>query len=240
MAETAIAASPTGARSAQRRRRLVGLAASAALALGGAVVVPAAAQAADAETPSFTATVTEVPDDRIDIAIEGTGYGDVPALPGQSEPHAYFTLIEKGADLADVTQGQAAISAGIDESGNVSGILPIPAENLDASAEYEVISWPSRSNPTAETLYARADITIDWAALFPAEVPTWDPQLTVAPATDLNPAGDTVTVTGTGYNPAQGLYVFLCEDVELPADLWQLALGCRTGAALTTPSEDGT
>ncbi|MGO2520063.1 MAG: hypothetical protein ACTH8F_08075 [Microbacterium sp.] len=190
--------------------------------------------------PSFTAGVTEIPDERIDIAIEGTGYGDVQALPGQSEPHAYFTLIEKGADLSDVTETQSAISATIDADGNVSDIFPIPAAELDASIEYEVISWPSRSFPTEANLYARADITIDWTALFPVEEPTWDPQLTVSPATELNAEGDTVTVTAAGYNPAQGLYVFLCEDVELPADLWQLALGCRDGAALVTPTEDGT
>jgi nucleoside 2-deoxyribosyltransferase len=191
-------------------------------------------------TPSFTADVTEVADTQIDVAIEGTGYGDVKALPGQTEPHVYFTLIEKGADLANVGQADTAVSASVATDGTVSEVLTVPAEELDETKTYEVISWPSRSFPTEANIYARTDVTIDWTALFPAPAPTWDPQLTVTPATDLDPAGDTVTVTGTGYNPAQGIYVFLCTDVDLPADLWQLALGCRNGAKSFTPGADGT
>jgi len=238
MAVTAAAAAPLGARSAHRRRRLLGAAATAALALGSVVTLPSIAQAA--QTPSFTTAVTEVADERIDIAIEGSGYGDVQALPGQTEPHAYFTLIEKDADLTGVGQADTAVSASVETDGTISTVLSVPADELDASTEYEVISWPSRSFPTGANLYARTDITIDWAALFPVEEPTWSPQLTVTPATDLDPEGDTVSVTGTGYNPAQGLYVFLCADVDLPADLWQLALSCRSGAALVTPAADGT
>ncbi|MGO1316429.1 MAG: hypothetical protein ACTMIR_05285, partial [Cellulomonadaceae bacterium] len=165
-------------------------------------------------------------------------YGDVQALPGQSEPHAYFTLIEKDSDLSEVGQADTAISATVAPDGTVSDVLSVPADELVEGTSYEVISWPSRSFPTAETLYARADITIDWAVLFPVEEPVFEPSLSVDPASDLDPEGDTVTVTGTGYNPAQGIYVFICEDVDLPADLWALALGCRDGATVIYPSDD--
>src|SRR5690606_30830347 len=73
-------------------------------------------------------------------------------------------------------------------------------------------------------------------ALFPE--PVYAPELSVSPATDLDPAGDTVTVTGTGYNPAQPIYVFLCGDVELPADLWTAAMGCRDGAKVIYASTE--
>ncbi|SJM64459.1 hypothetical protein CZ774_12875 [Frigoribacterium sp. JB110] len=209
-----------------------------ALAFGGAILAPLTAQAA--EQPSFTAEVTEVANERIDVAIEGDGYGDVQALPGQTEPHAYFTLIEKDSDLSEVGQADTAISAEVAPDGTVSDVLSVSAGELVERTSYEVISWPSRSFPTAENLYARTDITIDWAALFPEEAPVFEPSLSVDPATDLNPEGDTVTVTGTGYNPAQGMYVFLCEDVDLPADLWSLALGCREGAAVVYPIDDTT
>ena len=53
----------------------------------------------------------------MDFAIEGSGFGDVTALPGQTEPHAYFTLIEVGADLSEVGQADTAISASIAEDG---------------------------------------------------------------------------------------------------------------------------
>src|SRR5690606_39815249 len=107
---------------------------------------------------------------------------------------------------------------------------------LDQAKSYEVISWPSRSFPSEENLYARTEVTIDWAALFPE--PVYAPELSVSPATDLDPAGDTVTVTGTGYNPAQPIYVFLCGDVELPADLWTAAMGCRDGAKVIYASTE--
>ncbi|MGO2111013.1 MAG: HtaA domain-containing protein [Pseudoclavibacter sp.] len=115
----------------------------------------------------MTTDVTEVAGERIDIAIDGAGFDEVEALPGQTEPHAYFTVIEKHSDLAAVEDTQDAISASVDVDGRVSDVLSIPAEVLDASKAYEVISWPSRSFPTEENLYARADIAIDWATLFP-------------------------------------------------------------------------
>ena len=51
-------------------------------------------------------------------------------------------------------------------------MLTVPADGLDASSSYEVISWPSRSFPTETNLYARADVEIDWAALFPGRFPS--------------------------------------------------------------------
>ncbi|WP_293696869.1 HtaA domain-containing protein, partial [uncultured Agrococcus sp.] len=71
------------------------------------------------------------------------------------------------------------------------------------------------------------------------EEPTWDPQLTVTPSTDLDPEGQTVTVTGAGYNPDQAIYVFLCADTDLPTNLFQHALGCTAGSQQLTPDSDG-
>ncbi|MGI6877756.1 hypothetical protein [Microbacterium sp. gxy059] len=236
MAETAVAAPPARGRGSQRGKRIAGLVSAVALALGGAIVAPTAAQAA--ETPSFTTDVTEVANERIDIAIEGTGFGDVKQLPGQTEPHAYFTLVEKDADLSEISDTDTAISASVQPDGTVSDVLSVPAEELTEGTAYEVISWPSRSFPTEANLYARADVEIDWAALFPVEEPSYDPQLAATPDSDLDPAGDTVTVSGTGYDPAQAIYVFLCADIDLPADLWSHALTCRDGAKVVYPSTE--
>ena len=110
MAETAFAALRArndGGRT--RQRGILALVTSALLAVGGAVAVPAAAQAADG--PHITVDVTEVADERVDVAIEGTGFGDVAALPGQTEPHVYFKLNEVGSDLDDVAQDDTSISA---------------------------------------------------------------------------------------------------------------------------------
>ena len=127
-------------------------------------------------TPSFTAEVTEKADEGIDVAIEGSGFDDVQALPGQTEPHAYFTLVEKDADLSEVGQADTAVSASVAEDGTVSDVLSVPADELTEGTSYEVISWPSRSFPTEENLYARTDITIDWAALFPEGQEPTDPE----------------------------------------------------------------
>ncbi|NHI17906.1 hypothetical protein [Microbacterium excoecariae] len=193
-----------------------------------------------AATPAFTAEATESEGVGIDVAIEGEGFDDVVALPGQAEPHVYFTMIEKGADLSGVGQADTAVSATVADDGTVSETLSVPVEELAEGTDYEVISWPSRSFPTEANIYARADVDIDWTVLFPAEEPVFDPQLGVSPATELDPEGQVVTVSGTGYNPAQPIYVFVCGDVELPADLWSLALGCRTGAKVVYASTDTT
>ena len=155
-------------------RKALAVLLAAAVAIGIPVVSAPAAVAA--ESPSFTTSVTEVANERIDVAIEGTGYGDVQALPGQTEPHAYFTLIEKGSDLADVGQADTAISASVDADGNVSDVLTVPADELDQTAAYEIVSWPSRSFPTEANLYARSDLSIDWAALFPSEQEPEEPE----------------------------------------------------------------
>ena len=63
---------------------------------------------------------------------------------------------------------------------------------------------------------------------FAAEAPV----LTVAPATGLTD-GDAVTVTGSGYNPNQAIYVTTCTDAELAdVDFGFINQGCTDGAAL--------
>lgn len=128
-------------------------------------------------TPKITTSVTEIADERIDIAIEGRGFDDVEMQAGQDSPVAYFTLVEKGAELSAVGQDATAVSADINDHGELSTVLTVDAEELDASKEYELISWPARAMPTEDNLFARADVTIDWEALFPAAgpEPTPDP-----------------------------------------------------------------
>ena len=170
------------------RRRWIQKTAAAVAAAALAVVAAPAAVAA--EPYSFTTDVTEVADQRIDIAIEGTGFGDVKALPGQTEPHVYFTLIQDGADLSSVGQADTAISASVAGDGTVSDVLSVPADELDASTSYELISWPSRSFPTETNLYARADIDVDWAALFPSQFPT-EPEDPAGPSEPAEPSEPT-------------------------------------------------
>jgi len=59
---------------------------------------------------------------------------------------------------------------------------------------------------------------------------SFTPLLTVTPATGLDPAGQTVTVTGAGYNPAQPMYLFVCRDVPVSEVDFVFASGCTRGA----------
>src|SRR5699024_3841037 len=52
------------------------------------------------------------------------------------------------------------------------------------------------------------------------EVPAFDPKLTVSKTSQLSRDGETVTVTGSGYNPAQTIYVALCSDLALPGNVF--------------------
>ncbi|WP_449277112.1 Ig-like domain repeat protein [Leucobacter sp. GX24907] len=194
---------------------------------------------AEEVAPSLTIGATEVANERVDFTFEGRGFHDIPQV-GPSV-HVYLGLIEEGADLSEIEQTTDMLSVAVDvlEDGTFgpeqlweNNVFSIDADKLDRTKNYQVISWPARSNPTPENLYATADVEIDWDALFPEEQPVVDPQLTVTPSTDVDPAGQTVTVTGEGYNPNQAIYVFLCGDIELPTDLWTHALGCRDGAVV--------
>ncbi|UOQ59958.1 Ig-like domain-containing protein [Leucobacter rhizosphaerae] len=178
--------------------------------------------------PTLSGVVTEFANDRVDIAVTGSGFDDVQALPGQSEPHVYVKLSEVGADLSTVAQDDPSLSTSVVD-GAISGVLSVPAAGLDKSKSYELISWPSRSFPTESNVYARSAVTIDWAALFPA--PVYEPVLTVTPNADLNPAGASVTVTGSGYNPNQPIYVTTCADVPLENVSFDfINAGCTAGA----------
>ena len=213
------------------RRSWSRTAVSALMAIAVAVGIPlvSAPVAVAAETPSFTTSVTEVANERVDIAIAGSGYGAVPALPGQTEPHAYFTLIEKGSDLAAVEDTQAAVSAAVAADGTLSDVLSIPASDLDRMKAYEVISWPSRSFPTETTLYARADVAIDWDALFPTGAPERATvALTATPASAYT--GQEVTLTATVAPAIDGTVSFWNGDAQL-GDAVRTVAGT---AALTT------
>lgn len=86
-------------------------------------------------------------------------------MPGQAGPGAYFTLIELGADLGEVSDTDTAISASIDAEGNVDAVLTVDVDSVDPEKDYEVISWPTRSNPSEDNLYGRAVLEINWDEL---------------------------------------------------------------------------
>jgi len=142
---------------------------------------------------SLQTSTTVVAKDKATVEVTGSGYTNIPQLPGQAAPSLYLTIVEQGADLASVTP-TSAISVS-PANGLITGTLERAASTLDRSKSYEVIAWPSRSLPTAANLYARADVTIDWNALFPIPTPT----VSLSKSTDLAATGEAITVTGSGF-----------------------------------------
>lgn len=137
------------------------------------------------------------------VSITGSGFGEVTG--------AYAALIEKGTE-SQVSAGGGYVvfgfwmTPGAIVGGAFEKTLVAPTAGLDASKSYEVIVWKGHTMPTAETIYARADIAFsdaDWNTLFPP-VPAIDVFLAdgVTPVGDTPVAlGDTLIVRGTGFDP---------------------------------------
>lgn len=319
-------------RRAALQRPLASVLTGALIAMAAVVGVAAPASAAG---PTLTTSTTVVANERITVSIAGTGFEVAPQYPGQPSRHAYVALVEKG-DLTVDQSSTPNASLDVSAAGEISGSLEQVAAELDRTKAYEIISWPSRSFPTEANLLARADVSIDWAALFPAvaeattttlsaspdgtavegadvtltatvspaasgsvsftagdaslgsapvdggvasivasslavgthsiaaaftpadataysastapalsyavtatatepETPVRVPTLTLSTSTGLDPAGEEITVTGTGYDPAQPIYLTTCTDRPLSeVDFAFISAGCTAGAKLVT------
>ncbi len=64
----------------------------------------------------------------------------------------------------------------------------------------------------------------------------FSPLLTVTPTTGLDPAGDEVTVTGVGYDPAVPMYLIICRDAPLSTVNFAFASSCVAGAKQISPN----
>ena len=182
-------------RRASARRMLASVLSGALIATAALVGVAAPAQAAQAPAVSAVASVT--PSTGISVAITGTGFEGAVQYPGQPTKHVYVALVEK--DALTVDQASTPNDApDVAEDGSIAATLTQTAANLDRTKQYEVIVWPSRSDPSSANLYARTDVTIDWAALFPAPVlPT--PSVSLSKSSGVDPAGESITVEGAGF-----------------------------------------
>ncbi|WP_170154359.1 HtaA domain-containing protein [Protaetiibacter intestinalis] len=109
-------------------------------------------------TPTVTAAGTT---GGLTVSVAGAAFGDVTA--------SYLSIIEKGSEYNYI--GAPAQVAVVD--GAFTQELTAPTASLDKTKQYEVIAWKTRSNPSAATIYARADIAVttsQWDAVFPPVV----------------------------------------------------------------------
>jgi hypothetical protein len=150
-----------------------------------------------------TSVVSADAEDGAAVAVVGSGFGDVTG--------AYAAIIEKGTE-SEVNAGGGYVAfgywmtPGAIVDGAFEKTIVAPTAKLDATTQYEVIVWQGHTMPTAETIYARADIAFTnahWNTLFPP-VPAIDVFLAdgVTPVGDTPVAlGDTLIVRGTGFDP---------------------------------------
>ncbi|MCC2032931.1 HtaA domain-containing protein [Microbacterium allomyrinae] len=143
-----------------------------------------------APVPTLDVSVTDVSASAGATArVVGSDFGDVTG--------AYAAIIEKGTE-AELTAGGGYVvfgfwaTPGAIVGGAFDKTLVAPTEELDPTKEYEVVVWKSHTNPTADTIYARADVpfTADhWKILFPDAQPPVEPQPPVTPTDPLTPQG---------------------------------------------------
>lgn len=185
-------------------RRLMASATATALVVSAAVF--GAAVPAQAASYALSATAAVDPGASVSVSVTGGGYGSVPLLPGQSQRSLYIALIPADTDLGSIQLGGSIPAAAVypDGSGAISGSLEQSAATLDRTKSYDVIAWPSRSNPSETNLYARTGVAIDWAALFPATATTTT--LAAAPASAVT--GTEVALTATVAPAAAGSVEF--------------------------------
>jgi hypothetical protein len=100
--------------------------------------------------------------------------------------------------------------------------------------------WDSSAIYTVNNHTAMADRSQDVKVPVSFAVPTAKPTLTVSRTTGLDPAGETVTVTGAGYKSGQAVYVTHCPDVPLAdVDFGWVGATCVDGAARAKPDDTG-
>ncbi len=133
-------------------------------------------------------------------------------------------------------------SAPVDEPIVEAPPTEVPTETVP---EVPAEAPPAADDPTADGPPADGgaeDVAPDaTAAVAPEPAPVLQdatfaaaaPTLTVSPATGLSRDGQTVTVSGTGYDPAKAIYVAVCEDRDLSTVNFDMFYGCL-GARMVT------
>lgn len=222
---------------------------SASLILSGALLVTPAASAVEA-TPVVSTSVSGVVDETsLSFAVSASG------LPGDVS-NLYAALVVKGTDpglgytafalpFPSVTAGASVFSLTATVAGSVTPArLP-----LVEGAQYEVVLWKQHTAATAETIYARADVTIspsDWARLFPPAAPVATATTVTASAASVE-VGTAVTLNASvspatagtvqffdGAQPIGTVAIAAGENATVP---FTPQLGTHSVQAMFTPSD---
>lgn len=226
------------------KRTLASVLTGALITMGA--VVGVAAPASAAEHHSLSGVTTAESPAGVEIAVSGSGYSDVVALPGQPEPSVYVAIVERGSFVADQAKSPA-VSLSVGVGGSVEGTLEVPVAALDRSKSYDILSWPTRSFPSETNWFARGQVSIDWDAVFPPAQAVQTTTTLAAAPTGAAVEGETVVLTATVAPTAAGTVAFAADNESLgqtavvdgvaEISTGTLDLGARTITASFTPAD---
>ena len=152
-----------------------------------------------APSAQVTPSVTSASDAGLTVAVAADGLPtDISGLYAAMIVKGSDSSMEMGGDYPAFAQPFPTV-----QNGATSFSFDAAAAKLDRSQQYEVLLWKQHSNPSAATIYGRADVQIseaNWDAVFP----------TVAPVT----ASAKATVSAT----KNGLSIKVAAK-DLPADI---------------------
>ncbi|GAA3036403.1 HtaA domain-containing protein [Microbacterium dextranolyticum] len=145
-----------------------------------------------AEQPrAIAVTVPTVSAEAATVRVVGSGFGDITG--------AYAALIEKGTEAGlSASGGYAAfgywMTPGAITGGAFDKTLSVPAAKLVRGTSYEVVVWQGHTTPGADTIYARADVSLtpaQWDVLAPRG-PQPQPTTPTTPTVPTAPPVETV------------------------------------------------
>ena len=94
-----------------------------------------------------------------------------------------------------------------------------PAAAKEAPGTYHCSAWKNGVRNCAKFSVFKENFKTDYTRTmfnkYKKQTISFTPLLTVTPSAGLAPSGQTVTVTGSGYNPAQPMYLIYCRDVPV-------------------------
>jgi len=182
-------------------------------------------------TPTLTVSkTTGLNPDGETVTVSGAGYNPAQAI---------YVIVCKDVPLSEVNFAFAGpCTAG---SKQIGASTSSSATKFTAAGSFSVTMDVSKNVAfdSGSAIYTLANHTAMGDRSQDAkQAISFTPLLTVSKAAGLDPAGETLTVNGYGYNPAQPIYLILCRDVPLSEVSFAFASGCISGSSAIYASTD--